>query len=81
QEIRAQLVPLRDALERRLNDSGEDIWSEPLHDDPYDLLKQYAPKLSPSIAESADKLFSEHLYTAAEGLNCYDGRFTLNLPN
>ena len=81
QEIRAQLVPLRDALERRPNDSGEDIWSEPLHDDPYDLLKQYAPKLSPSIAESADKLFSEHLYTAAEGLNCYDGSFTLNLPN
>lgn len=49
--------------------------------DAYALLEEYAPKLSPSIAESAEKLFDEQLYTAASGEDCYDGSYTIALTN
>lgn len=81
QMIKERFVPLRDAVVNMLLDSADELLQQELADDPYDLLQKYAAKLSPSIAESAEKLFSEHLFTKAEGVNCYDGSFTINLPN
>lgn len=81
QEIREQLVPVRQSIENMLLDSGGLLSAETLEKDPYALLEQYAKRLSPDIAASADKLFSEQLYTKAEGETCYDGSFTMNLPN
>lgn len=81
QMIQEQFVPLRDAVVNILLDSADELLQKELAADPYDLLQKYAAKLSPSIAESADKLISEHLFTKAEGVNCYDGSFTINLPN
>lgn len=80
QEIKEYFLPIRNAAEELLL-YDELLTSDVLEKDPYALLEQYAERLSPSIAESAEKLFSENLYTRAEGENCYDGSFTLNLPN
>ena len=49
-------------------------------DDPYATLQIYAPKLSPSIAESVDQLFSGPYYRAAKGTDSYDGSYTVTLP-
>ena len=51
----------------------------PEQTDALQFLREHAEKLSPEIGESADKLFSEHLYTAAKGEDCYDGSFTISL--
>lgn len=74
-EIRQTLIPLRDAVL-----AAVDTDSLPLPDDPYAIMKQYAPRLSPRIADSADMLFSEHLYQAAEG-DAYNGSYTVSLPH
>ena len=50
-------------------------------DDPFQTLKQYAPSLSPSIAESVDKLFSGPYYLSSKSLEAYDGSFTASLPS
>ena len=47
--------------------------------DAYAVLKEYAPKLSQDIAESADKLFTDELYTAATGSGSFDGSYTVPL--
>ncbi len=73
--IKETLIPLRDQL--LLSLETED---EPLSADPYEILKQYAPKLSPEIAKSVEMLFADHLYQAAEG-DAYTGSYTVSLPN
>lgn len=45
----------------------------------YDVLKEQAPKLSPEIEKSVQKLFDEELYTAAIGDDCYSGSYTITL--
>lgn len=50
-------------------------------DDPYLTLKQYAPKLSPEIAEAAEHLFSGPYYVKAEGTDAYDGCYTVVCPS
>ena len=49
--------------------------------DPFDTILQYAPKLSPRIAESAEKLVKGKRYVTGSGENCYDGGYTLSLPS
>ncbi len=68
----------------------DDIVADPLYNkmaegkcdkiDAYALLKEYAPRISPAIAESVDVLFSEKLYQIAKGDDCYDGCYTVCLP-
>lgn len=80
QRIREQIVPLfSSALEHFISKMSEQSYDFDF--DAYAQLKTYAPKLSPEIAESAQKLFDESLYTAASGENCFDGSFTVNLPD
>lgn len=81
QKIREQFVPLRDALTEKLICSDEEKLPDfGMNAEPYALLEEYAGKISSGIAESAEKLFDENLYTAATGEDCYNGSFTLNLP-
>lgn len=81
QEIKAHLVPIRRAAESLLLAEDGSIIAGDLEADPYALLEEYAKQLTPRVAASAEKLFSEKLYTKAEGEACYDGSFTMNLPN
>ncbi|MBQ8921479.1 MAG: hypothetical protein IJ060_04875 [Oscillospiraceae bacterium] len=78
-----EIVPLCDAL-------GNELLADPAYDrittasdasfDPFAILKQYAPRISPSVAESAGLLLDEQLYQLASGDNCYDGSYTVCLP-
>lgn len=79
-EIVDTLVPVMQDLEQRIN-AIESTYSGTYDRTAYDMLKEYAPKLSPEIEESVNKLFSESLYTPASGENCYDGSYTVVLPN
>lgn len=81
-QIVEKLVPLsKRAKQVFLDDSArsEAALNAP-HDDPYEILGEYAPKLSPAIGESAEKLLSEGLYREVSGENCYDGSYTVALP-
>lgn len=79
-----ELVPISEALHARLlaDPAYESFMETDRGDcDAYALLKEYAPKISPYVAESVQKLFDEKLYTVAKGDDCYDGSFTVSLPN
>jgi len=78
-----EIVPLMDEL-------GADISTDPAYLriseqtdsslDVFSVLRKYAPRISPSVGESAELLLNEKLYQAASGDDCYDGSFTVNLP-
>ncbi len=79
QEIVEKIVPLQTLLDEALAMTEPDDYS--LRDDPYSLLKKYAPRISEKVAESSEKLFAEHLYTVPEGDRAYDGSYTVAFPN
>lgn len=79
-EIVETLVPILSDLHHRI-EAIEREYGETYDQTAFDLLEEYAPKLSPEIGESVDKLISESLYTAASGSDCYDGSYTVGLPN
>ena len=79
-DIIEQLVPLQTKVSDRLEELKPEYYDS-YDKDAYELLEKYAPKLSPPIAESAEKLLSEKLYVKATGENCYDGSYTAALPN
>lgn len=77
-----ELIPAFQPLYQQLTDALSEADRElPNPGDPMQLLQQYASKLSPEIAESADLLIREKLYTIASGSECYDGSFTVSIPN
>ena len=78
-KIVEKLVPLQSDLDAALAMTEPDDYS--LRDDPYDLLKKYAPRISEKVAESSEKLFREHLYTIPAGEKSYDGSYTVSFPN
>lgn len=81
--IREEILPVSDDL---LNaffkcDGATDVIYKPKEfDDPFEVIKEYAPKLSKEIGDAADVLVKNKLYTIASGDDCYDGSFTDNLP-
>ena len=79
EEIVEKLVPLQSDLDAALAMTEPDDYF--LRDDPYDLLKKYAPRISEKVAESSEKLFREHLYTIPAGEKSYDGSYTVSFPN
>ncbi|HAG13417.1 MAG TPA: hypothetical protein DCG49_06095 [Ruminococcus sp.] len=83
QAVKEQLVPLYQEMYDWLTDDNNSNResSSARKVDAYALLKEYAPQLSAPIAESAEKLFAEDLYVAAKGAHCYDGSYTVLLPN
>ena len=78
EELVTTFLPLYQALGSTLSDSERTL---PAYTDPMQAIEQYAPRLSAEIAESSDKLFREKLYTIASGTDCYDGSYTVSLPN
>ena len=82
--VLAEIVPVAEALYARMKTDPE--YDQVTGDnraelDAYALLKEYAPQISPRVAQSVDKLFSKELYTVATGDDCYDGSFTVALPS
>lgn len=77
-----ELIPAFQPLCQQLTDALTEGSRElPSPGDTMQLLQQYAAKLSPEIRESADLLIGDRLYTAVSGSECYDGSFTVSLPN
>lgn len=79
-----QLVPVYLSLADRIasDPRGLEIYSDSFQKtDPYDILKEYAPKIMPELEESVQKLFDGALYTEARGDSCYDGSYTVALTN
>ncbi len=78
EELIPAFQPLYQQLADALTDGNREL---PSPGDTMQLLQQYAAKLSPEIRESADLLIGDRLYTAVTGGECYDGSFTVSLPN
>lgn len=78
EELIPAFQPLYQQLTEALSEADREL---PNPGDPMQHLQQYASKLSPEIAESADLLIREKLYTIARGSECYDGSYTVSLPN
>lgn len=77
-----ELIPVFQPLRGRIfNALKERDAGLPSPGDTMQLLQKYAGRLSPEIGESADILIGEQLYTAVGGSDCYDGCFTVSLPN
>lgn len=49
-------------------------------DNPFETIHRFAPRLSDTVAESAEKIWAESLYLLAEDDQCYDGSYTVALP-
>lgn len=77
--IAETLVPIMEDLDARIS-AIEDNYRATYHGSAYELLQEYAPKLSADVKESVDKLFAEKQYIAASGDDCYDGSYTVGLP-
>ncbi len=81
--VQDAFIPAGYAVEDAFYDvpHSEDIYDAPvLFDNAFETIKEYSSKLSPSIGESASKLCDDKLYSIAEGKDCYDGSFTVDLP-
>lgn len=48
--------------------------------DPFEVIVEFAPLLSPDITESAELIYNEKLYTISDKEGSYVGAFTDNLP-
>ena len=81
--VRDVLIPVSLELENILTELPD---GDVLYDDtfafeaPFEIIGEYADRLSPEIAESAELINDEQLYVIAEGDECYTGSFTIDLP-
>lgn len=81
--VKDTLLPASEKLAKTFNATScaNDVYDDPvLFENPFETLREYAPKLSPSIGKYADKLCDEKLYFITEGNGSYDGAFTSDLP-
>ena len=81
--IREELIPASEALLDAFYENSESrkIDRKPMQfDDPFKVIQEYAPRLSPEIADAADTIVENELYTIADGDDCYDGSFTVSMP-
>lgn len=78
------LVPLyQNCYDAMLFDSSiEKLESEDLviDENPFQTVHQYAQNISPSVKESADKLWNESLYLLGSGEDSYEGGYTVGFP-
>ncbi|MCM1270308.1 MAG: hypothetical protein NC247_06770 [Ruminococcus flavefaciens] len=81
--IREELIPASEALMDAFYENSEarKVARKPtLFDDPFKVIQEYAPRLSTEIAEAADTIVENELYTIADGEECYNGSFTSAMP-
>lgn len=81
--IREELIPASDVLLDAFYENSEarKVARKPtLFDDPFKVIQEYAPRLSTEIADAADTIVENELYTIADGEECYNGSFTSELP-
>ncbi len=81
--IREELIPTSEALMDAFYENSEarKVARKPtLFDDPFKVIQEYAPRLSTEIAEAADTIVENELYTIADGEECYNGSFTSAMP-
>lgn len=81
--IQEELLPISYELASVFIDMPEydEVYDNPVvFDNPFDMLGEYAGKISPEIGESAELINSEKLYIMNEGDGCYNGSFTITFP-
>lgn len=83
QIVRSELIPISESIEDIFFSipGSDELYDDPLvFDDPFEIIYDYADQISNEIAGSAELLYDNSLYTIAEGNNCYNGSFTIDLP-
>lgn len=82
-EVVSDVVPIYTALTERVKNDprAAAVKAERREENPFETVNRYAAQVSPALAESAEKLLSEQLYTFASGDSCYDGSYTVNMPH
>lgn len=81
--IREELIPASESLMDAFYENSEarKVARKPtLFDDPFKVIQEYAPRLSTEIADAADTIVENQLYTIANGEECYNGSFTSAMP-
>lgn len=81
--VRTEMIPVSEELLNAVlsMDNGMDILDDPVEfDNPFETIAEYAPELSPEIAEAADKLLDDEEYSITDGDDSYNGSFTTYLP-
>lgn len=81
--IKKELIPVSDVLLDAYLDkidwtsyfSGTEGYGEP-----FEVIRQYAGKLSPDVQKSADRICDEHLYKICQNDDAFEGAFTDELP-
>ncbi|MBE6858594.1 MAG: hypothetical protein E7498_04060 [Ruminococcus sp.] len=80
--VRNEIIPAEKALVDAATDNSDirDMIKNPeTFDEPFEVILQYAARLSPEIEDAAYELITEELYTIADD-DCYTGSFTDSLP-
>ncbi len=81
--VQEELLPVMDYIGTALEDIPhyDDVFDDPVEfDNPFETIGEYADRLSPTIAGSADELLDNSRYLMTSGDNCYYGSFTVDLP-
>ena len=78
------LVPLYrqcyDALVDNSTFQDMEVLDLVIDENPFETILRYAPRISPSVKESAEKLWNESLYLLGSGDASYEGGYTVNFP-
>ncbi len=78
-----EIVPVSEALGDAIASSSEyaDIYYNPVtFDNPFEVIAEYAGRISPEIEEYAQLLLDDELYCLTDGSDCYNGSFAVDLP-
>lgn len=81
--IRKNLMPIYDDVLKALYDDPYSMriyGSGTKPDELFDVIRKYADRISPEIAESAQRITDTGHYRIAEGSKCYNGSLTAELP-
>lgn len=81
--VKAELLPtLNDLIDTYISNSyWTDTYLEPKNiGDPFEIIRDYAPRLSIDITDSAETICREKLYTICSNDDAYEGAFTDDLP-
>ena len=81
--IRKNLMPIYDDVIKACYDAPQSTRiynSNTKPDELFEIIKKYADRISPEVAESAQRIIDTGHYRIAKGDNCYTGSLTAELP-
>ena len=82
-ELVEKMLPVFRSLDEEIRNDVERIREDKKRfhlEHPLEVIRQYAGRISPDIEHSINRLLDDELYVTAEGDECYDGCYTVPLP-